>query len=295
MVAIDQCPICNGRTFENVYQCTDFTTTREKFSVVKCTHCKFHLTSPRPDDDQLGKYYQSEEYISHTNKSTNLINTVYKTARKFTLASKVELVKKYINHPVGAKILDYGCGTGNFLESCKMSGLQITGVEPSDDARKTAALNTGVKIHQAISEVTEKQDVITLWHVLEHIPDLHDLLNELKDRLLQNGVLIIAVPNRESWDAGKYKDYWAAFDVPRHLWHFSKKDVSSLMNSHNLTVTEILPMKLDSYYVSLLSEKNRSNSTRVSGIINAVKNGFISNLKAKENNYSSLIYVIKHQ
>jgi 2-polyprenyl-3-methyl-5-hydroxy-6-metoxy-1,4-benzoquinol methylase len=191
-------------------------------------------------------------------------------------------------------LLDFGCGTGNFLQRAHQSGLDVCGVEPSDLARQHAADLVAAPIYKNLDAVEKTFDVITLWHVLEHLPDLNQKLDQLRSRLTKNGTMFIAVPNHRSADALKYKEVWAGFDVPRHLWHFSQSSMQQLFRRHELKLEHVIPMKLDAYYVSLLSNKYLAKRNTIAGMFKALTDGLRSNLAAKKNNeYSSLIYVAR--
>jgi 2-polyprenyl-3-methyl-5-hydroxy-6-metoxy-1,4-benzoquinol methylase len=218
---INNCPICKNNLFEHHIECKDYMISEETFNITKCTNCSFLFTNPRPTPKDLGAYYESEEYISHSNKSSNLTNTLYKIARRFTLTNKLKIINKLTDTKT---ILDYGCGTGYFLSTCKQNGWAINGFEPNIAAREQANVNANTTILSEIEDLKKikKVSLITLWHVLEHIPDLNKIFSILKSTLSANGKIIIAVPNHESYDANHYKEHWAAYDVPRHLYHFSK-------------------------------------------------------------------------
>lgn len=282
------CPICNSSENELYKTVKDYTLSQENFNITKCNHCSFLFTNPRPDTKSLGAYYKSDDYISHTNKSNSPINLIYKLARTQTLRWKFNLINKNKTKT----ILDYGCGTGHFLNYCSKKGLEINGFEPDIDARAIAKETLGDKIFSSTNEIKKTYDVITLWHVLEHIPDLNNVVSWLKNHLSKKGKLIIAVPNPDSYDANYFKEYWAAYDVPRHLYHFTKNTLSELANKHNFCVESIHPMKLDSFYVSLLSNQHKLSGTKP---LKSFITGFKSNAYAKNKmNYSSLIYVLKH-
>jgi ubiquinone/menaquinone biosynthesis C-methylase UbiE len=291
MFHITRCPICGMQNFKTELSCTDHTVSHETFTIVSCTHCQFHLTNPRPDNESLGQYYLSQNYISHSNKSKSIIDIIYRVSRLFTLRWKFNLVKKQINQPAFT-LLDYGCGAGDFLLQCQKQKITIQGVEPSENARKIAQEKLNHHIRSDISELHQKFTAITMWHVLEHIPDLQEKIHQLKEHLDENGTIFIAVPNHNSYDSQKYKNEWAGYDVPRHLWHFSQDNMQQLLHHNDLILQKIVPMKLDSFYVSILSNKYRHGQTTISGFINGVITGLISNVKArKSNNYSSLIYI----
>ena len=296
------CPVCNSAETEKYLQCKDFTVSKEIFSLVNCMSCSFIFTNPRPAENEIGKYYQSAEYVSHSDTKKGLINRLYHTVRKITLGNKLQLINRLHNNKAG-KLLDVGCGTGYFISHCKENNWNVTGVEVDANARKMAEerlspstkaqgkLGEGEHIYSWLNDVKENEfDIITLWHVLEHVHDLNAYLEALKKLLKNSGKLIIAVPNAASFDAGHYKEYWAAYDVPRHLYHFTPDTIGRLFKKHNLKLEQTLPMKFDAYYVSMLSEKYKTGKTNY---LNVLINGFRSNSKASGNGqYSSLIYVV---
>lgn len=286
---LKECPVCKNDTFAAHLTCTDHFLTKESFEITRCTGCSFLFTNPRPHSKELRKYYQSTEYISHSDNANNLTNKIYKIARQFTLKQKIKLINKITSDKT---ILDYGCGTGDFLHACKNNGWQIAGLEPDDFARNIAQNKTGQLINSEISQIKHLDNIglITLWHVLEHLPDLNHTISILKSKLISKGKILIAVPNHESYDAQIYKERWAAYDVPRHLYHFSEKTMCLLLKKHGLKIVRKIPMKLDSFYVSLLSEKYKTGRTKY---IKSVINGYKSNVYAKNNNnnYSSVIYI----
>ena len=293
MVNIQACPICKNHNLQEFTHCEDHTVSHETFHVVRCVNCMLASTSPRPDTDKLGAYYQSEEYISHSGKSSGGIGFLYKIARSFSLNWKKKNIHR---HKTGGSILDFGCGTGEFLNTMRQSGWDITGVEPTSAAAIKAETLTTQKIYSQLEAVPQnKFDVITAWHVLEHVPDLIETSRQLAGLLKKDGIIFIAVPNYQSPDADSYQAHWAGFDVPRHLWHFSKSSMSTLLESVGLKLIDIVPMKLDAYYVSMLSEKYRNeNSNGLGTLINGFLSGLKSNMKARKNlNHSSLIYVSK--
>lgn len=286
---IQNCPICNSSHFEKYITCKDHMISGETFEISKCTNCSFIYTNPRPDTENIGKYYDSDQYVSHSNKSNNITNTIYKIARRFTLSQKLKIINNITDDKT---ILDYGCGTGYFLNKCKTNSWNINGYEPNESARQQAILNTSSNIISNIREIEKLKDIslITLWHVLEHIPDLDHTFSTLKSTLSKKGKFLIAVPNYESYDAKHYKEYWAAYDVPRHLYHFSMNTMEQFLRNHGLKIYKKIPMKLDSFYVSMLSEKYKYGKTNY---IKSFINGYISNVYASKNNnsYSSIIYI----
>lgn len=290
MFKISQCPVCSGAEFKGFLTCKDYTVSQKEFEIVQCKSCEFVFTDPRPENKDLGQYYKSEAYISHSDSSAGLVNKLYKLARSFTLKSKYALVKP---HAMNKGLLDVGCGTGAFLNYCAQKDLIVDGVEPDEDARNFVKSNHGILVHeedQLRNWEPQKFSAITMWHVLEHVPDLNERIKELKNLLDNNGRLFVAVPNYTSADAKHYGKYWAAYDVPRHLWHFSPKTIRTLFNKHGFVLERTLPMKLDSYYVSMLSEKYKNGSPR---LFSAVLTGLKSNFAAGDDKWSSQIYVFK--
>ncbi len=275
--------------------CKDYTVSNKKFDLMYNAEYRMLETFPQPKGKDLASYYESSDYISHTDAKTSVIDKVYQIVKKYALNSKLRLINSFKTSE--KKLLDIGCGTGDFLVTCKNNGWNVVGVEPNKNAKQLAESKindeSASTIFCNINELEFKKfDVITLWHVLEHVPNLEDYILKLKSLLKPNGVLVIAVPNFKSYDAQYYKEHWAAFDVPRHLWHFSKKSIHKLFLKEQMQVVKILPMKFDSFYVSLLSEKYKTSK---SNFLKAFYVGFKSNLKATySKEYSSLIYIIKN-
>jgi SAM-dependent methyltransferase len=291
MMEVATCVICNGTVFIKDRTCKDYTVSKEDFTLLKCTACDFVFTSPRPEDQDLGKYYISEDYISHAREAKSLTDKIYSIARNVALTWKTNLIQKLFTHK--PSVLDYGAGTGTFAKACSDKGWTTKGVEPSDIARDAA--DKSITLYPELKDVRETNfDVISLWHVLEHIPDIDTALNNIIDKLKPGGYLLIAVPNKHSYDAKKYGDYWAGYDVPRHLWHFSKQNIQDLFIKKDLKVEKIVPMKLDAFYVSLLSANYKHPDQKLLNLIRGFTNGLISNLNAMfDGEYSSLLYIIK--
>ncbi|MBS1682302.1 MAG: class I SAM-dependent methyltransferase [Bacteroidetes bacterium] len=290
MINLPSCPVCSSTGFHPFITCTDYTTSGEKFDLKKCATCGFTFTDPRPDKSTIGKYYLSESYISHTGGRQTLFDKMYLLVRSFALKRKRRIVESFSQ---GKTLLDFGCGTGNFLHKMKKSGWEIIGVEPSPQANKKASELTEIEIYEELSIVKRSVDVVTLWHVLEHLHDLNEILRQLNDRLKESGVIILAVPNLESFDAKHYQEHWAGYDVPRHLWHFNKQAMERLLLNNGFKLKKMLPLPFDSYYVSMLSESYRNKKrSAVLKLLSALRIGLASNLRAKKTmNYSSLIYI----
>lgn len=299
MEVVTTCPLCGGENYKQHIDCKDFTLSQEIFSIVKCSGCSFLFTNPRPGENEIGVYYKSDDYISHTGTSKGLINKLYHWVRNYTLKGKLKLIKQH--HSAAKSILDYGAGTGEFLSVMRANGFEVTGLEPSTEARARAKEVSGIDLRDN-SELpvlsANTYDVITLWHVLEHVHRIGETLHELNRVLTDDGLLLIAVPNSASFDAHHYKTYWAAYDVPRHLYHFQVETMEKLLLKYGFTVEKVLPMWFDSFYVSMLSEKyanGNAKSTGIAGLFSAFYYGFTSNLKGMidKRNFSSLMYVVR--
>ena len=273
----------------------DYSVSGEKFELLVNSELEMLETFPKPSLDKLPGYYESEEYISHTDSRKGVTDKLYQFVKSHALKNKLKLINSFKTS--NKNLLDIGCGTGDFLITCLTNEWNVVGVEPNKNARELTNnkldKNNLATIFKDVNELTsQKFDVITMWHVLEHVPNLNEYILKLKQLLKPNGVLVVAVPNFKSFDAIYYKQFWAAFDVPRHLWHFSRKSISLLFKNYNLIVEKVLPMYFDSFYVSLLSEKYKTGK---SNLVKAFIVGLRSNLKAiSTKEYSSLIYIIKN-
>ena len=289
------CPCCSSPAVTKVLEVKDFTVTGEIFDIWQCDICTARFTQNVPDKNEIEKYYRSENYISHSDTKKGFVNSMYHWVRKKTLRSKKNLVEKYTKLSAG-KILDIGAGTGAFLKTMDQSGWQVTGLEPDRIARENAAKLYGLTLQPSedlFNLKAETFDAITLWHVLEHVHNLHEYMGHLKKILKRNGILFIAVPNYTSYDAGVYKEFWAAYDVPRHLYHFSPTSITQLVLQHGLQLKTIQPMWYDSFYVSMLSEKYKTGKNNFA---KALVSGYVSNCKALFDNEkcSSIIYMVTH-
>lgn len=262
----------------------------ETFALQYDANLDLFQTVPQPALSELPRYYESDDYISHTDGRRTLFEKMYQTVKSYALKQKLNLIQVY--HPGKGKLLDIGAGTGDFLATAEAGGWTVSGVEPSEKARHIATAKGLGLVANTLDLEDHQFDVITLWHVLEHVPDPWTQLAELKRLLKPNGTLIVAVPNFNSFDAKFYGAHWAAYDVPRHLWHFSQTAIKKLFNSQKMELKKVLPMKFDAFYVSLLSEKYKTGKMN---FVRALCRGIQSNAAARRSKeYSSLIYVLQN-
>ncbi|AKP51151.1 class I SAM-dependent methyltransferase [Cyclobacterium amurskyense] len=289
---LTKCPLCKSEQFINHLVVKDHAISKESFIICECQNCNIWFTNPRPNEENIAKYYDKPSYISHQDKSKNLTDIVYKAVRKYTLSQKLNWVNS--RQSSKGRILDYGCGIGLFVKTCSEDGWKAFGMEPNEKAATFAVKNIGINIIPRLKDLEKEKkfDVITLFHVLEHVHKLNETIDILLSRLKKRGLLFIAVPNRDSLDAKSFKENWAALDVPRHLYHFNSSSMEYLSDKHNCRIVDTIPMKFDSYYVSLLSHQYLGSKNIY---IEAIKSGYKSNQQAKlnGNNYSSLLFVIK--
>ncbi|HVZ96089.1 MAG TPA: class I SAM-dependent methyltransferase [Chitinophagaceae bacterium] len=294
MISYKDCPCCAQNNIVPVFSAADYTVSQKLFEIWECKDCSLRFTQHVPGEEEIGAYYRSENYISHSDTSQGLVNKLYHRVRKRTLLQKKKLIISATGRQTGS-LLDMGAGTGAFLHTMQRAGWQITGLEPDAAARSKAG-----ELYQLHLDIPEKLfslpeqsfDAITMWHVLEHIHQLHDYLDRLKKLLKPEGRLIIAVPNYMCYDEKVYREYWAAYDVPRHLYHFSPDSMSRLLSLHGMKGIKMKPMWYDSFYVSLLSEKYKTGKSH---ILAALITGAVSDLRALFDikKCSSVIYIVK--
>ena len=292
MEEIKNCPVCANSDFSIFLSGKDHFLSGENFSILKCNHCDFRFTNPRPDETEMHRFYDSPDYIAHDAGKRTLLLRIYKLVRELSLRRKYSIVNKYCN---GKVLLDIGCGTGEFLDYCRKMNFITIGIEPNDKARNFAVSDLGLTIFDE-SHLDEffpgTFDVITMWHVLEHVHKLNERLQQIQELLKPDGTLVIALPDSDSWDAKNYKEFWAAYDLPRHLYHFTPDSFINIMRKNGFGLVQIIPLKFDAFYISLLSEKYLTGKLKY---ISALINGIRSNIygRKNKNNYSSLIYICK--
>jgi SAM-dependent methyltransferase len=285
----EKCQVCGGKDLREFLQLRDFFLSQEEFTLLKCLNCGLLHTTPRPAMEKVGSYYNSEDYTSHNSTKLSLKNILYRQARNYALSRKLKMIAKYV---LPGKMLDIGSGTGEFLNFCKKSGWETMGVEPNKAVREFSISNYGLKILDSETSLrtgNDSFDVISMWHVLEHLENPEEQFELNNGLLKENGLLVVALPNYESWDAQHYGKFWAAYDVPRHLFHFTEKSVLTLAQKTGFKVAQKEPLKLDAFYISLLSEKYANGKMNY---LRAFMNGLRSNQKAKTGKFgfSSWVY-----
>jgi SAM-dependent methyltransferase len=290
----EKCVICGNKNLQPGKEVKDYFCSGEVFRLFTCSVCELLTTTPQPSMQQIIQYYEAKDYLSHDTSSKSLKSFLYRVARRYAVRNKFLLISKYRKH---GSILDYGCGTGEFLNFFKNKNWETLGVEKNPNARNEAILNYKLDIYSPDQFDLPKEtrfDVITFWHVLEHLYDPLELLMQLTNHLSDDGILLLALPNYKSWDAQKFDGNWAAYDVPRHLFHFSPVTVTELARQLKLDILEIHPMKLDAYYISLLSRSYQFGKTNY---LLAIYDGFRSNEMAKSRNlgFSSNIFILKRR
>lgn len=293
-LTINTCPLCGGTHLVKKMTCTDFYASGEQFDLLQCENCGFQFTQGFPVEKEIGKYYETPDYISHSDTKKGMMNELYHLVRSRMLQKKAQLINN-ITGKTSGKILDIGTGTGYFSHTMQQKGWQVEAIEKSEQARSFAKknFNLDIKDDSGLNDFSSGSfDVITLWHVMEHLEHLNETWERLHELLKDDGCLVIAVPNCSSYDAQKYKEFWAAYDVPRHLWHFTPDSIKKFGEKHNFTLVNHLPMPFDAFYVSILSEKYKeSKSSLVKGMF-AGTLAWFSSLSNKEKS-SSIIYVFR--
>jgi len=287
------CPSCESKNITFVLKAKDHTVSNEEFEIWQCNICTLRFTQSIPGKEQIVAYYKSENYISHSDTNKGLVNFLYHKVRKRTLVAKRKLIEKSAAISNG-EILDIGCGTGYFLHSMQQAGWKITGLEPDETARDKAKELYGLIVQspEVLFQLPPSTfDVITMWHVLEHVHELKGYVKQIRRLLKPNGRLLVAVPNYTCYDQYVYKQYWAGYDVPRHLYHFSPDAMINLLVEYELKLLSVRPMLFDSFYVSMLSEKYKTGKNN---FVKAVWVGLVSNFKAlrDKEKCSSVIYII---
>lgn len=289
-----ECPLCKSKAIAKRFSCKDHFATGEMFDIFQCNECEFVFTQNIPDEKEIAPYYSSPAYISHSNTKKGVVNKLYHIVRSIMLRRKVSLVKK-LTFLQNGRIVDYGAGTGYFARAMQKKGWNVTAIEKSKQAREFSKEQFGFELlpEEALKDIESNTvDVVTLWHVMEHIQQIDDFWEELNRILEDTGIAIIAVPNCTSYDAENYGEHWAAYDVPRHLWHFSPSTIMRLGEKHGFILERQYPMLFDGFYISLLSEGYKGRCLKT---LRGFWNGFLGLCATldKCSASSSIIYVFR--
>jgi SAM-dependent methyltransferase len=294
MVHHDRCPLCSSEMITVHSICTDHFISKETYSIIICNICGFRFTQDYPDEISIYKYYESEDYISHTDTSEGSVNKIYRLVRQVMLLKKKGIVKNLTGLKKGS-LLDIGSGTGHFASAMKKAGWKVKGIEINEKARNFSASTFGLEIigPEKISGLKpESFDCVTMWHVLEHFHDPLKYISDIMPKLRPRGLCLIALPNCSSYDANHYRQFWAAYDVPRHLWHFNPFTFAHFSGKTGMKVEKIMTLPPDVFYISLLSEKYKGSSLPIiRGIIKAICFSFLSAFN--RNRSSSVIYILR--
>jgi len=294
MVHHNVCPLCSSEKIFFYLKCTDNFISKETFDIYKCQTCNFEFTQDAPGEFEISKYYESDDYISHSDTSRGLTNKIYRFVRNIMLCRKRELIKDITGRKKGT-LLDIGSGTGYFASTMLKAGWDVSGIEINEKARDFSKIHFGLKIfapEQILTLKYESFDCITLWHVLEHFHNPFKYISDISRLLKPGGLCIIALPNCDSYDANFYKKAWAAYDVPRHLWHFNPATFRIFSEKAGFTLGKLRSLPFDVFYISIMSEKYQgSRFPFLKGIITALPFAFLSLFNKKRS--SSVIYILR--
>lgn len=285
------CPWCDSDKTQMHLWVKDLFLTGEAFEIQECLKCGLLFTEPRPDPNSIGKYYQSEEYYSHQENKNGFIPRIYETVKGFNLQKKYKLATKGMTK---GRMLEIGCGAGDFLKVMENKGWNCTGIEPSENAKAIARKKAKAQLYnpEDINSLPDESfNLITMWHVLEHVDNLKEEVMHLERLLKKGGRLVLALPNFKSADAEYYREYWAAYDVPRHLNHFCRESINNIFKNTTLKLKKTDKLDWDAYYISYMSEKYKNHTLP---LLKGAWRGLLSNSKArKSGEWSSLVYVLE--
>jgi SAM-dependent methyltransferase len=294
MIHHDFCPVCLNTDTSGFLKCKDHFISKETFEIFRCNKCGFVFTQDHPEESEAGRYYESEDYISHSDSKKGITDRAYQLVRRLMLKTKKKIIRRITGLSAGT-ILDIGCGTGHFLNSMKEAGWNTKGIEINERARIYAQSRFNLEVltpEKIVTLAAGINDCITLWHVLEHFHEPNKIMEEIFRLLKPDGVCIIALPNNHSFDSKFYGKEWAAYDVPRHLWHFNPNTFSLFAMRNKFKLMEMKTLPFDVFYISILSEKFRGVKLP---FMNGAFRGLIFSLRCffKRSGSSSMIYILR--
>ena len=290
----NSCPLCGAYGQTPYADCTDFTVSRESYILMRCPECGMVYTSNPPKECDTSKYDKLDLKLKLGDSPAGLIHKLYYYIRLRMLSRKAHIVESQ-SYRTGGSLLNYGAKTGYFSHKMERRGWKVTSIEKYHEER----LFSLEMFHHRMFDVPEMDrlhpetfDVITLWHVFEHCYDPNGLLDKFYKLLRPTGILIMACPNIRSTDAMHYGPYWAAYDVPRHLWHFNTTSLSELAHKHGFTLMHRERMPFDCFYISILSEKHKRHKMAfLRGILYGFHCWLVS--LAHPDSSSSMVYVFR--
>ena len=288
------CPLCGASGQMPYADCIDFTVSKESFILLRCPQCGVVFTSNPPKESETIRYDTLDLKLKLGDSPRGLTDKLYYYVRHRMLRKKASIVESQ-SYRTGGTLLNYGAKTGYFSHYMERRGWKVTSIEKYHEERQFS-LET---FHHRMYDVSEMDrltpetfDVITLWHVFEHCYNPNGLLNRFYRLLRPGGILLIACPNICSTDAMHYGANWAAYNVPRHLWHFNPTSLSNLLNKHGFTLMHRQKLSYDCFYISVLSEKNKNSKMPfLRGMWFGMRCWFIS--LARLDKSSSLVYVFR--
>jgi len=288
------CPLCSSEKIALHFSCNDHFISKKDFSIFKCSACGFLFTQDYPEETEIAQYYESDNYISHSDISEGFSNKLYRVARGIMLRKKKNLIGKITRLKKGT-ILDIGSGTGYFAATMKRAGWMARGIEINEKARNFSASNFELEVDspdRITSYESNSFDCVTLWHALEHFHDPFRYISEIYRLLKPGAVCVVALPNCNSYDANHYKRFWAAWDVPRHLWHFQPSTFRIFSEKSGFILENLKILPLDVFYISLLSERYKGSSMAFFKAISKAVIFSFRSLFNKERS-SSVIYLLR--
>jgi SAM-dependent methyltransferase len=294
MVHYEKCPLCESNNLVPYIICKDHLLSGEDFNLNICNDCHFVLTQDHPDESDIGRYYESDEYISHSDTGKGFSNKIYRLVRTIMLRRKEGIIKNVSGLKKG-NLLDIGSGTGHFVHTMKKAGWNVTGIEINEKAREFAISRFGkdfISPEKIVALSDNSFDCVTLWHVLEHFQKPYKYFEEISRILKPEGTIIIALPNNISYDADYYRQFWAAYDVPRHLWHFSPSTFMLFAKKFSFEFSGFFNLPFDVFFISIMSEKYKGSKLPfISGLLNGIR--FKAKSVFSNEKDSSVIYILR--